>query len=58
MIIFAKEKIDVDKVLIVGTYYAPQTTATSSANTNAVILLHMLGHNRNDWNDFASTILR
>jgi pimeloyl-ACP methyl ester carboxylesterase len=43
-----------DKVLIVGTYYAPQTTATSSAN--AIILLHMLGHNRNDWNGFASTL--
>lgn len=45
-----------DKVLIVGTYYAPQTTTPSSANTNAVILLHMLGHNRNDWNGFASTL--
>jgi dienelactone hydrolase len=41
-----------DKVLIVGTYYAPQTTATTSS-ANAIILLHMLGHNRNDWNDFA-----
>lgn len=45
-----------DKVLIVGTYYAPQTTTPSSANTNGVILLHMLGHNRNDWNSFASTL--
>jgi len=44
-----------DKVLIVGTYYAPQTTATTSS-ANAVILLHMLGRNRNDWNDFASTL--
>jgi pimeloyl-ACP methyl ester carboxylesterase len=53
-----------DKVLIVGTYYAPQTTTTSLSNTtgtttshvNAVILLHMLGRNRSDWNDFASTL--
>jgi pimeloyl-ACP methyl ester carboxylesterase len=45
-----------DKFLIVGTYYAPQTTTPSSANTNAVILLHMLGRNRSDWNDFASTL--
>lgn len=46
-----------DKVQIVGTYYAPQTTTLPpSANANAVILLHMLGHNRSDWNDFASTL--
>src|SRR5919198_608042 len=52
-----------DKVLIVGTYYTPQTSSSSSSNsaatttsTNAIILLHMLGHNRNDWNSFASTL--
>jgi pimeloyl-ACP methyl ester carboxylesterase len=55
-----------DKVLIVGTYYAPQisslsssnnsTTRSSSISTNAIILLHMLGRNRNDWNSFASTL--
>ena len=51
-----------DKVLIVGTYYTPQTSspsnnsATTTTSTNAIILLHMLGHNRNDWNSFASTL--
>jgi len=55
-----------DKVLIVGTYYSPQmssisssnnsTTTSSSTSTNAIILLHMLGHNRNDWNSFASIL--
>jgi pimeloyl-ACP methyl ester carboxylesterase len=42
-----------DGVLIVGTYYSPPSHQT---NPNAVILLHMLGRNRNDWNAFASTL--
>src|ERR671922_1155128 len=50
-----------DKVLIVGTYYTPQTSSSSNnsattTSTNAIILLHMLGYNRNDWNSFASTL--
>ena len=55
-----------DKVLIVGTYYAPQTlslvsskngtTTSSSISRNGIILLHMLGRNRNDWNSFASIL--
>jgi pimeloyl-ACP methyl ester carboxylesterase len=40
-----------DGVLIAGTYYSP-----SPAPTNAIILLHMLGRDRNDWNTFASTL--
>lgn len=42
-----------DGVLIVGTYYYPSSHQTSP---NALILLHMLGRNRNDWNTFASTL--
>jgi alpha-beta hydrolase superfamily lysophospholipase len=48
-----------DKVLIVGAYYTPQTSSSNNSattSTNAIILLHMLGHNRNDWNSFASTL--
>jgi pimeloyl-ACP methyl ester carboxylesterase len=41
-----------DRVLIVGTYYSPST----SQSPNAIILLHMLGRDRNDWNTFASTL--
>lgn len=42
-----------DGVLIVGTYYAP---ASSHQTTNAIILLHMFGRDRNDWNTFASNL--
>jgi len=43
-----------DKVLIVGTYYSP---SPSNKNTSAyaIILLHMLGRDRNDWNPLASS---
>jgi len=41
-----------DGVLIVGTYYSPSSSHQTSPN--AVILLHMLGRNRTDWNAFAS----
>jgi alpha-beta hydrolase superfamily lysophospholipase len=44
-----------DGVLIVGTYYAP-SPSHQTAPTKAIILLHMLGRNRNDWNTFASTL--
>jgi pimeloyl-ACP methyl ester carboxylesterase len=44
-----------DGVLIVGTYYAPASPHQKTA-THAVILLHMLGRNRNDWNTFASSL--
>jgi pimeloyl-ACP methyl ester carboxylesterase len=43
-----------DGVLIVGTYYSPSSSHQTSPK--AVILLHMLGRNRNDWNAFASTL--
>jgi pimeloyl-ACP methyl ester carboxylesterase len=43
-----------DGVLIIGTYYSPSSSQQTSPN--AVILLHMLGRNRNDWNAFASTL--
>jgi pimeloyl-ACP methyl ester carboxylesterase len=43
-----------DGVLIVGTYYSPSSSHRTSPN--AVILLHMLGRNRNDWNAFASIL--
>jgi pimeloyl-ACP methyl ester carboxylesterase len=43
-----------DGVLIVGTYYSPYSSHATSPK--AVILLHMLGHNRNDWNAFASNL--
>jgi pimeloyl-ACP methyl ester carboxylesterase len=42
-----------DGVLIVGTYYS---TSSHQTSPKAVILLHMLGRNRNDWNAFASTL--
>jgi pimeloyl-ACP methyl ester carboxylesterase len=42
-----------DGVLIVGTYYSP---SPSHQSPNAIILLHMLGRGRNDWNTFASTL--
>jgi pimeloyl-ACP methyl ester carboxylesterase len=42
-----------DGVLIVGTYYAP---ASFNETTNAIILLHMFGRDRNDWNAFASDL--
>ncbi|MFZ0514920.1 MAG: alpha/beta fold hydrolase [Candidatus Nitrosopolaris sp.] len=44
-----------DGVLIVGTYYS-HSSSHQTAPTNAIILLHMLGRNRNDWNTFASTL--
>jgi pimeloyl-ACP methyl ester carboxylesterase len=44
-----------DGVLIVGTYYTPASPHQKTA-THAVILLHMLGRNRNDWNTFASSL--
>jgi pimeloyl-ACP methyl ester carboxylesterase len=43
-----------DGVLIVGTYYSPSSWHQTSPK--AVIVLHMLGRNRNDWNAFASTL--
>jgi dienelactone hydrolase len=46
-----------DGVLIVGTYYPPASPSSHQTTaTHAVILLHMLGRNRNDWNTFASTL--
>jgi pimeloyl-ACP methyl ester carboxylesterase len=42
-----------DGVLIVGTYYTP---VSSHQATNAIILLHMFGRDRNDWNAFASNL--
>ena len=44
-----------DGVLIVGTYYSPPSSS-HQITSKAVILLHMLGRNRNDWNTFASTL--
>jgi len=44
-----------DKVLIVGTYYSP-SSSNKNTSTDAIILLHMLGRDRNDWNPFASTL--
>lgn len=43
-----------DGVLIIGTYYSP--SSSHQTTTKAVILLHMLGRDRNDWNTFASTL--
>jgi pimeloyl-ACP methyl ester carboxylesterase len=43
-----------DGVLIVGTYYSPSSSHQTAPK--AVILLHMLGRNRNDWNTFASIL--
>src|SRR2546422_2233901 len=45
-----------DKVLIGGTYYS-SSSSNKNASAHAIILLHMLGHDRNDWNLFASTLL-
>jgi pimeloyl-ACP methyl ester carboxylesterase len=42
-------------VLIVGTYYAP-ISSHQTTNANAIILLHMFGRDRNDWNAFASNL--
>jgi pimeloyl-ACP methyl ester carboxylesterase len=42
-----------DGVSIVGTYYTP---VSSHQTTNAIILLHMFGRDRNDWNAFASNL--
>jgi pimeloyl-ACP methyl ester carboxylesterase len=44
-----------DGVLIAGTYYSP-SLSHQMAPTNAIILLHMLGRDRNDWNTFASEL--
>ena len=44
-----------DGVLIVGTYYPPASPHQTSP-AKAIILLHMLGRNRNDWNAFASIL--
>lgn len=44
-----------DGVLIVGTYYSPPSSSHQTT-PKAVILLHMLSRNRNDWNTFASTL--
>ena len=43
-----------DEVSIVGTYYIPASGIDNS--TPRVILLHMLGSNRNTWNTLASTL--
>ena len=54
----AEEKVSFltdDKVLIVGTYYSP-SASNKNTSTDAIILLHMLGHDRNDWNTFASAL--
>ncbi len=45
-----------DKVLIVGTYYSSPSSFNKNTSANAIILLHMLGRDRNDWNTFASTL--
>jgi alpha-beta hydrolase superfamily lysophospholipase len=44
-----------DGILIVGTYYPPASSHQTSP-TKAIILLHMLGRDRNDWNSFASIL--
>jgi acetyl esterase/lipase len=43
-----------DGVSIVGTYYSPSSGTNNSTPT--VILLHMLGRDRNTWNELASTL--
>ncbi len=43
-----------DGVSVVGTYYTPASGTNSS--TPIVILLHMLGRDRNTWNTLASTL--
>jgi len=45
-----------DKVLIAGTYYSTSTSNKNTSAADAIILLHMLGRDRNDWNTFASTL--
>lgn len=45
-----------DKVSIAGTYYSPGTSNKNTSAPDAIILLHMLGRDRNDWNTFASTL--
>jgi alpha-beta hydrolase superfamily lysophospholipase len=45
-----------DKVLIAGTYYSPSPSSKNTSAADAIILLHMLGRDRNDWNTFASTL--
>ncbi len=44
-----------DGVWIVGTYYPPASSHQTTP-AKAVILLHMLGRNRNDWNSFAAIL--
>ena len=44
-----------DGVLIVGTYYPPALSHQTTP-AKAIILLHMLGRDRNDWNTFASIL--
>src|ERR1700756_2550641 len=44
-----------DGVLIVGTYYSPASSPQTTP-TKSIVLLHMLGRNRNDWNSFASNL--
>lgn len=43
-----------DGVLIVGSYYKPSNGINNS--TPSVILLHMLGRDRNSWDDFAQKL--
>ncbi|HKG32030.1 MAG TPA: hypothetical protein VKA91_12235, partial [Nitrososphaeraceae archaeon] len=43
-----------DGVSIVGTYYTPASGTNNSTPT--LILLHMLGRDRNTWNTLASTL--
>ena len=43
-----------DGVLVVGTHYSP--SSSHQTTPKAVILLHMFGRNRNDWNTFASML--
>jgi alpha-beta hydrolase superfamily lysophospholipase len=45
-----------DKVLVAGTYYSPSASNKNTSAADAIILLHMLGRDRNDWNTFASTL--
>src|SRR5437773_9087663 len=44
-----------DGVLIVGTYYYPASSHQTTP-AKAIILLHMLGRDRNDWNGLASIL--
>src|SRR6266496_4725493 len=44
-----------NQLLIVRTYYSP-SSSNKNTSTDAIILLHMLGRDRNDWNPFASTL--